>query len=543
MLSEGKFYMNVTVKYGDNIKEFENQSVIIISNDEAADFTVSGLGEAEQLKLVFVEKYNNYVLMNVSQSRDILCNNKVFSKILVTSQFSITSAKLEQPVEIMVLSPVTEHSSNDNKENVMQNNNFRPQNNAVRGGNIPVSQSNDIFDNSIEKNRIAIIKEIGFKILELKANIKSANITNFVLNASMIILSVISSFAITNFLLGFKIDNSSSVLNLTTNFGFLICVTAIVVAICLILKQGVYSLLDFNRNKKFGDSDVAQKFIIGISSIFLFIVYVMNLFYYKAIPGFLGAALFVSLLFVGALAVVTVGSGYFKHQIKLYQQQLTNCEYREDFESVMKSYRGLISAYVNKMSPNKINTVKSNLVNKQMQMVMEVFVGFLTAPFLAYGVSNTLASCFPEAANWVRISGLRFSPIFLVLATFLIIFAFFSFVRAFTIGKQIKGSEIIKFDGFHDYNSHGVTVLGLDSMRSLEREKKVVMFIACFIILIEFTMNVSYFITEIGGDLQGMFLSVVTALVPTALLIAETHMLSATMYKINSYNELLSTLD
>ena len=56
-------------------------------------------------------------------------------------------------------------------------------------------------------------------------------------------------------------------------------------------------------------------------------------------------------------------------------------------------------------------------------------------------------------------------------------------------------------------------------------------------------MNVSYFITEIGGDIQGMFLSFVTALVPTALLIAETHMLSATMYKINNYSELLENLD
>ena len=98
-------------------------------------------------------------------------------------------------------------------------------------------------------------------------------------------------------------------------------------------------------------------------------------------------------------------------------------------------------------------------------------------------------------------------------------------------------------DGFHDYNSHGVTILGIDSMRSLNREKNVVMFIACFIILIEFTMNVSYFITEIGGDIQGMFLSFVTALVPTALLIAETHLLSSTMYKINNYNELLALLD
>ena len=416
-------------------------------------------------------------------------------------------------------------------------------NNIARINRSAQSLNSFIQDNDIEKQRVAIIKEIGYSILELKNNIFSSNITMNFLNTSMVILSVVSSFAITNFLLGFKIDSTTSVLNLTTNFWFLGGITAIVMAICLIMKQGIYSLLEFNSHKRFGDSAVAQKFIIGITSIFLFIVYVINLFYYKSIPGFSAASLFVSLLFVGGLVTVTVGSGYFKFQLNRYQNELTNCEFREDFESVMKRYRAMISDYINKLSTNRISNVRSNLVNKQLKMVFEVFIGLITAPFLAYGVSNTLASCFPEAANWVRISGLRFSPIFLTLATFLIIFAFFSFVRAFTIGKQVKGSEIIKFDGFHDYNVHGVTLLGLDSMRSLEKERKTVLFIACFIILIEFTMNVSYFVTEIGGDIQGMFLSIVTALVPTALLIAETHMLSETMYKIHNYSELLANLD
>jgi hypothetical protein len=176
-------------------------------------------------------------------------------------------------------------------------------------------------------------------------------------------------------------------------------------------------------------------------------------------------------------------------------------------------------------------------------MVGEVLIGMLTAPFLAYGVSNTLASCFPEAAGWIRISGLRFSPIFLVLATFLIIFAFFSFVRAFTIGKQIKASEIIKFDGFHDYVSHGVNILGLDGIKALHKEKNITMAIACVIVAIEFTMNVSYFIQEIGGDITGMFVSSMAAFVPTALLIAETMMLSGTMHKINNYQEVFQTLD
>lgn len=524
--------MKVTLKYGNIVKEFNEQAAIIIGNSPVCDFIVPEFNESEILKLVYSPQYNGYVLMNVSQSRDILCNGKVFSKILAQSKFGITSPNLLGAVEVVLEDVAVKTAPSITPSPVRSVSSVSS-----------VKADSSAAGSDIEKQRVGIIKEIGYKILELKNNIKSAGMTGMLLNGAMGILSVVSSFGITNFLLGFKVDNSSSVLNLTTNFWFLGGITLIVLAICLILRWGIFSLLEFNANKKYGETAFVPKFIIGAASFFLFIVYVMNLFYYKSIPGFVAASLFISLLFVGALATVAVGSGYFKYQGAKYQQELTNYEFREDFEAVMKNYRKMIAQTINQLSPNKINTIKNNLVNNQMKMFLEGFVGLLTAPFLAYGVSNTLASCFPEAANWVRISGLRFSPIFLVLATFLIIFAFFSFVRAFTAGKQIKGSEIIKFDGFHDYNSHGVTVLGLDSMRSLEKEKKLVMFIACFIILIEFTMNVSYFITEIGGDIQGMFLSIVTALVPTALLIAETHMLSETMYKINNYNELLATLD
>ena len=77
----------------------------------------------------------------------------------------------------------------------------------------------------------------------------------------------------------------------------------------------------------------------------------------------------------------------------------------------------------------------------------------------------------------------------------------------------------------------------------IETEKNRALAIACAIIFIEFAMNVSYFMTEIGGDLQGMFLSLVAALVPTALLIAETLMLSQTKFEINACDELLSKVD
>lgn len=527
--------MNVTIKYLDKFKEFSNKNIIIIGNSQDRDFVVEELQDGVLIKLIYTQKYNNYVLVNSSNSKDILFNNKEFSKVLVPSDFSINVSDIPDIISCTVdcKSALTDKSSVKTVKSV--------ENAATLTRNSV--QAKDVFDNMIETHRVAIIKEIGYKIVELKSAIKSATVTSFILNVAIVVLSVICSFGITNFLLGLQIDTSSSVLNLTTNIGFLVCISGIVTAISLILKFGVFSLLEFNKTKMLGDSDIAQKGIILISCIFMFVVYIINLFYFKGIPGFMAASFFIALLFAGALTAVSIASGFFKSRLKTYHYELTNCEYREDFESVMKSYRNLVSQYVNKLSENRLAAVKNTLLNCQLKSILEIFIGILTAPFLAYGVSNTLAGCFPEAANWVRISGLRFSPIFLVLATFLIIFAFFSFVRGFTISKQIKGSEIIKLDGFHDYNSHGVTILGIDSMRNLNMEKNVVLFIACFIILIEFTMNVSYFITEIGGDIQGMFLSFVTALVPTALLIAETHLLSSTMYKISNYNDLLAMLD
>ena len=179
----------------------------------------------------------------------------------------------------------------------------------------------------------------------------------------------------------------------------------------------------------------------------------------------------------------------------------------------------------------------------QLKSVGEIVIGVLTAPLLAYGVSNTLAMCFPEAAGWVRISGLRFSPVFLGLATFLIIFAFFAFVSAFLAGKKIQGSQVIKQDGFSDYRQHGVSIFGLEGTRKLESDKRLFLSIACVIIFIEFMMNVSYFMSETGGDFKGVMLAVVAALVPTALLIAETLMLSQTRFDIYACDELVAKLD
>lgn len=307
------------------------------------------------------------------------------------------------------------------------------------------------------------------------------------------------------------------------------------------LKQGIYLFLQ-NKIQSNVTSKIAETFMLIVPSLFVIAIYAINVIYYMSAGGTLFAVL-ISLFFTGIMTALAMACGYFKSNGQEISVALDKFEYREDFECTIDEYRHWIDRYVNNLSDTKIRNIKDKLFSLQLKSAGELLVGLLTAPFLAYGVSNTLAMCFPEAAGWIRISGLRFSPVFLVLATFLIIFAFFAFVNAFLSIRKIQGSNVIKQDGFSNYLAHGTDIFGLEGIRKLNSEKTRSLVIAIAIIAIEFTMNTSYFLTEIGGDLQGIFLSVIAALVPTALLIAETYMLSQTKFDIYASEELIAKID
>ncbi len=360
----------------------------------------------------------------------------------------------------------------------------------------------------------------------------------------MFFSSMICAFGVSNYLMGLEIKKSANFLHLPTNIKVWGIYTILIYGICLLLKQGIYLYLQSNIQKEMSKSaKLGQSFMLIFSLIFVLAIYVVNLIYYMNLNDFMTFAIFISFFFSGILAVLAISCGYFKCNGTEWSMTLDKYEYREDFESVIKTYRQWIERYINSLSNSKLQYIKDKMFNLQLKSVGETFVGILTAPFLAYGVSNTLAMCFPEAAGWVRISGLRISPVFLTLATFMIIFAFFSFVNAFFCTKKVQGSQVIKQDGFSDYQHHGVTIYGLEGVRRLNSEKNRSLTIGCAIIFIEFAMNVSYFMTEIGGDMQGIGLSLVAALVPTALLLAETLMLSQTKFDIYACDELLAKVD
>lgn len=531
--------MTVVISSSLQEKSFEDRNLITIGSNPKCDFKLD-VGYDILLAVQFDTVTGKCYVINNLKNEKILFKGQPLGKIEVANICKIVFAGINEFVSVKVDNAAKTMTAIESEELTEDDLKRIYGNDQATITKVKIEKQRE----PIEKARVAIIKQVAYSINEFKRKISANTRTNVFLHIAMFASAIVSSFAVSNYLMGLTIEEAEKYLYLPTNIKVWAIYAVITSAVCLMLKQGVYLALQNNVVKEHvKTSHFAQNFMMIVSSIFILGIYAVNLIYFMNVNDFAAFALFISLFFVGIMTSLAISCGYFKCNSLEWNATLNKYEYREDFEAVLKAYRIWIDRYINSLSRTKLQNIKDRLFNLQLKAGGEVIVGILTAPFLAYGVSNTLAMCFPEAAGWVRVSGLRFSPVFLVLATFLIIFAFFAFVSAFTAAKKIQGSEVIKQDGFSDYRQHGVNIFGIEGVRKFNADKNRFLAIAITIICIEFSMNVSYFMTEIGGDLKGIALSLIAALVPTALLIAETLMLSQTCYDIYACDELIAKID
>ncbi len=529
-------------------KKVFSKSLITIGSTKDCDFIVD-IGK-EKLIVQYSVARGKYIVANKFKNPRILFKETPFNgAVLLENAIKFEIADSNESIIIKVVELQQERTETIQQTEIKENSDTiativytEQEMKEIYGqnANVGVKEKIEKHKAELEAQRAPIIKEVGFAINDIKNRLSLNNRASLFVNIALFFSSVVTAFGVSNFITGLKIEETSNFINLPTNIKILALFSFLVFGLALMLKQSAFL---YFQNKKFTESGSlqAQNFLATVSVIFFVGTYAINLIYYLSInPAF---SILMSLFFVGLTVGLALASGYFKCAGHFLAYELDKYEYREDFEKVLNNYRGWIEKFINSLSANKLENLKDKLFNFQIKSYGEIVLGILTAPFLAYGVSNTLAMCFPEAAGWIRISGLRFSPIFLTLATFMIIFAFFSFVSAFTNVKKIQASQVIKLDGFSDYLKHGIEILGIQAIRKLESEKNRCFIIGCAIIFIEFTMNMSFFAGEIGGDLQGLLLSIIAALVPTALLIAETYMLSQTKFDISVIEDLMDKRD
>jgi hypothetical protein len=454
---------------------------------------------------------------------------KVCKVISATGDDFITIKLLEEAID-------TTNLGNNINENDIK---------AIYGNNVNAQAKMKIEQAKaeLEKTRVSIVKNMYSDINQLKNKISINSKTGIALHIALYFASLVCALGVSNYLTGLPLEDIGSVIQMPTNMKLIFVYSLIIYGIGLILKQGVFVYLQNKLGEDSTVSKIAEKFMIVLPCIFYGAVYIINVLYYmtpKTIPVF---AVLISLFFAATALTLALATGYFKNNSIEMRRELNKLEYRPDFEKVIKEYQKWIEIYANNLGQAKITKIKDKTIMLQLKQLGEIVLGVITAPFLAYGVSNTLAMCFPEAAGWIRISGLRFSPVFLVLSMFLIIFAFFAFANGFFANRKIQSSDVLKNDGFSNYLAHGVVIYGLEGVKKLDKEMRRFYFIGIVIVLIEFSMNASFFMQEMGGDLSGMLLSTIAALVPTALLIAETYMLSQTKFETFACEELIEKID
>lgn len=392
----------------------------------------------------------------------------------------------------------------------------------------------------IERRRALITKEIAYKSNYLRQKLSQNEIILSVLNAFIGIVPLTMAYILKD-IIAFGFADKA----LQSKILFLVAVCFIIIT-CL-LKQGQFLVLQNKvKSNKVSQSSVLIQRLCMICSGGLFLVILVFSMAELAVHRYNLPVLIPQMLILCSFLCIFLGifSGFTKNIIAESGEELDSYESREDFQAVVKDYQQWITLFVNNIGRKKLKDINEKIFSLQIKAAFEYFLGVMTAPFLAYGVSQTLAECFPEAAAWVRLSaGFKFSPIFLVLATFMIVFAFHCFATSFATTKRMLASNVIKQDGFSDYSVHGVVLHGVESSKNLKKEAKKFFFIAIAVVFIELTMNVSYFIGVMGGDVMGMVLSFIAASVPTAILIAETTMLGNTKFEIIIREELLEKVD
>jgi len=515
-------------------KEFTSNKILTVGSSERNDFCVSA--QDFELILEYNETDNTYSVINNSGSVPYF-KGKPFKRLEVSNVARLLFPNSDEFINIKVVQNI-QNAGNDKNE-------------AESFGLFDLQDRQDVVNaklddakKKIESRRVAIISQISQKVSDLSKrlsqNLKGSIFTHFALFLS----ALVCAFAVTNYISGLSIQESANYLHLPTDLKIWFVYTVLVLGTLLLLKQGMFG---YFFSKTVGNQPKMSKsaqIVLCVSSLIIMTgVYVINLIYYLDYTKNIVFPVLISMFFVGIALSMAVLSAYYKCNGCELSELLNKYEYREDFEKVLKDYQLWVGMYVNNLSEARKNYISEKMFRLRIKEFFETVIGLLTAPFLAFGVSNTLALCFPEAAGWVRISGLRFSPVFLVLASFLIIFAFFLFVHAFATYKKISNSDVIKHDGFSNYLLHCAEIMGLEATSRTKKEMSFAFCSALVIVLIEFTMNVSYFSTEIGQDFYGLFLSLMAALVPTALLVAETFLLGGTKFQIYALEEIFAKAD
>ena len=201
-------------------KKFTNRDFITIGGNEQFDFPLD-LGFEYMLTVEYDAVSGKFTVLNNFNTGQILFKGKPLSgkltfdklcKLLIKDSSEFISIKLSAEKEL------------ENTAHVQTS---------------PVKTKLENQKTAIEKERVAIIKQIAFAINDITKRLSSNFKSSVIINTALFISSIITAFGITNYLMGLPVTESGNFLHMPTNIKVLGLFSVVVYGIALTLKQGI----------------------------------------------------------------------------------------------------------------------------------------------------------------------------------------------------------------------------------------------------------------------------------------------------------------
>ena len=342
----------IATKHGE--RTFADKELVNISSKEGADIQIN-IGFDFLLTVQYDPRTNKCSILNQFNNPKFLFRGKTLpSRLEVDKVCKIMVDGSDEFITVKVIGSTLNRNISD--ENITEND-IR----SIYGSDINASAKILIEKrkSELEEARVAIIKDIGARVYELKRKISQNSKGGIIIHIAMLLASFICAFGVSNYLTGLPLSESVNVIQMPSNMKLIFVYAFIIYGIGLVLKQGIFLYLQNKTGEDTTTSRIAEKFMIVLSTIFYASVYLINVLYYIAPKTFPFFAVLISLFFVGTASTLAIACGYYKHINTITKEELDEIEYREDFEKVIKEYQQWIERMVNTMSHAKIQNINT----------------------------------------------------------------------------------------------------------------------------------------------------------------------------------------
>ena len=213
----------ISTKYGE--KAFQNKDVISISSKAGSDLVLN-LGFDFLLTIQYDKNTNTASVLNPFNNPNFMFKGlPMGAKVDITSVCKIMVANSDEYITVKVVQPqivpqpkpiISQMQKQPETVSSIAKQDFTKDDIQKLYGNSDAETKIKLDANKaeIEKERVAIIKQVSYKINDLKNKISMGSKSSVVLHIGLFFASITSAFGLTNYLTGLPLKEAESIIQI-----------------------------------------------------------------------------------------------------------------------------------------------------------------------------------------------------------------------------------------------------------------------------------------------------------------------------------------